>query len=68
MGMDSGTGKSVTILRNGVSMRATRLGTRLYSFAMLPSIIAMGAAFGKHPGAPAARLWSAGETPALAVH
>jgi hypothetical protein len=30
---------------------------------MLPSIIAMGAAFGKHPGAMAARLWSAGVAP-----
>jgi len=30
-GTDCGTGKSVTILRNGVSTRDTRLGVMLYS-------------------------------------
>src|SRR6266700_3662268 len=34
-GTDCGTGNSVTILRNGVSMRETRLGVMLYSLAIV---------------------------------
>src|SRR5471030_1089008 len=35
IGMDSGTGNSVTILRNGVSTRGTRLGMRSNSLAIV---------------------------------
>src|SRR5260370_927210 len=35
MGSDSGTGRSVTILRKGVSTRGTALGMRLYSLVAM---------------------------------